>query len=157
VESEWTFTTGKPTHGFPYRPPLGIGVHCGTWDTYTRLPAPDKGSCEPNKQLYLGYDLNLRLDNTLPAGRAHEIKISGYHHSYLDSDPELISLKLSVSYDGGLTWQQVNTKKSGRSEYTAVLKHPKGAGAVSLRTEGVDAAGNTIKQTITRAYGLTAR
>ncbi|WP_410785021.1 hypothetical protein [Kribbella sp. C-35] len=52
----------------------------------------------------------------------------------------------------------MRTTKSGRSEYTAVLKHPKrSTGAVSLRTEGVDAAGNTIKQTITRAYGLTAR
>lgn len=156
VESEWTFTTGKPTNGFPYRPPLGVGVHCGTWDTYTRLGTPDKGSCEPNKQLYLGYDLGLRLDNTLPAGRAHEIKISGYHHSYLSSDLELTSLKLSVSYDDGVTWQPVRTKKSARSEYTAVLTHPKTAGAVSLRTEGVDADGNTIKQTITRAYGLTA-
>jgi subtilisin family serine protease len=156
VESEWTFTTGKPINGFPYRPPNGVGVHCGTWDTYTRLATPDKGSCEPNKQLYLGYDLGLRLDNTLPAGRAHEIKISGYHHSYLGSDPELTSLKLSVSDDDGATWQPVRMEKSGRSEYTAVLKHPKTSGAVSIRTEGVDAAGNTIKQTITRAYGLTA-
>jgi subtilisin family serine protease len=160
VESEWTFTTGKPTNGFPYRPPLGVGVHCGTWDTFTRLGTPDKGSCEPNKQLYLGYDLDLRLDNTLPAGRAHEIKVSGYHHSYLSSDPELTSLKLSVSYDDGATWQQVQTKKAGRSAYTAVLKHPRlqsTTGAVSLRTEGVDAAGNTIKHTIKRAYGLATR
>ncbi|MEU4604342.1 hypothetical protein AB0F43_15280 [Kribbella sp. NPDC023972] len=61
---------------------------------------------------------------------------------------------------GGSTTYQVQTKKSGRSEYTAVLKHPRlqsTTGAVSLRTEGVDAAGNTIKQTIKRAYGLTAR
>jgi hypothetical protein len=160
VESEWTFTTGKPTNGFPYRPPTGSGVHCGTWDTYTKLGRPDNGSCEPNKQLYLSYDLDLRLDNTLPAGRTHEIKISGYHHSYLSSDPELTSLKLSVSYDDGATWQPVQTRKSGRSEYTAVLNHPRlqnTTGAVSLRTEGVDAAGNTLKQTIKRAYGLTAR
>ena len=157
VASEWTFTTAKPTDGFPYRPPKGYGVHCGTWDTITRL-GQDKGSCAANSQLYLGYDLGLRLDNTLPAGRDNRITISGYHHSYLESDPELTSLKLSVSYDDGATWQPVRTTKSGRSEYTAVLKHPKrSTGAVSLRTEGVDAAGNTIKQTITRAYGLTAR
>ncbi|TCO34338.1 hypothetical protein EV652_102404 [Kribbella steppae] len=46
-----------------------------------------------------------------------------------------------------MTWQPVKTKKSGRSEYTAVLKHPRlqhTTGAVTLRTEGVDAAGNTI-------------
>ncbi|MDX3002863.1 S8 family serine peptidase [Kribbella solani] len=156
VDSEWTFSTAKPTDGFPYRPPLGYGVHCGTWDTITRL-GKDKGSCAANSQLYLGYDLGLRLDNTLPAGRDHKITISGYHHSYLGSDPELTSLKLSVSYDDGATWQSVRTTRSGRSEYSAVLKHPKRAGAVSLRTEGVDATGNTIKQTITRAYGLTAR
>ncbi|MEV0789129.1 S8 family serine peptidase [Kribbella sp. NPDC050459] len=156
VDSEWTFTTAEPTDGFPYRPPKGYGVHCGTWDTITRL-GQDKGSCAANSQLYLGYDLGLRLDNTLPAGRDNKITISGYHHSYLDSDPELTSLKLSVSYDDGRTWQSVRTSKSGRSEYTAVLNHPKHASAVSLRTEGVDAAGNTIKQTITRAYGLTAR
>lgn len=158
VESEWTFTTAKPTEGFPHRPPLGHGVHCGTWDTFTELGQPDKGSCEPNPQLYLGYDLGLRLDNTLPAGRRHQIKISGYHHSYRSSDPELTSLKLSVSYDDGATWQQVRTTKSGRSEYTANLKHPRlqsTTGAVSLRAEGIDAVGNTITQTITRAYGLT--
>ncbi|TDO35617.1 subtilisin family serine protease [Kribbella sp. VKM Ac-2527] len=160
VESEWTFTTAKPTTGFPYRPPKGYGVHCGTWDTFTSLGSPDKGSCEANSQLYLGYDLDLRLDNTLPAGRDHKITVNGYHHSYRSTDPELTSLKLSVSYDDGTTWQPVRTTKSGRSEYTATLKHPRlqnTTGAVSLRTEAVGTAGNTVTQTITRAYGLTAR
>ncbi|GAB3444116.1 S8 family serine peptidase [Actinophytocola sediminis] len=157
VNTEWTFETGTPVDGFPHRPPTGVGVHCGAWDTITHRGAPDTGTCAPNSQLYLGWDLDLELDNTAPAGSRRQLTVSGYHHSYLADDPEMTRLRLSVSFDDGRTWEQLRTRKSGRGEYTATVTHPKRhqtTGAVSLRAEGVDTEGNTVKQTISRAYGL---
>ncbi|MEU0204953.1 S8 family serine peptidase [Streptomyces canus] len=59
-------------------------------------------------------------------------------------------LKAWVSYDDGTSWAEVKVKH-GKAE----LKHPKkGAGFVSLRVRAADRDGNTIDQTVVRAFGL---
>ncbi|MFI6338409.1 S8 family peptidase [Streptomyces sp. NPDC050535] len=57
-------------------------------------------------------------------------------------------LAFSVSYDDGRTWHPAKTVDGKRLD----LRHPATAGAVSLRVTLTDAAGNTLKQTIHRAY-----
>ncbi|MGW3635350.1 S8 family peptidase [Streptomyces sp. NPDC005122] len=60
-----------------------------------------------------------------------------------------------VSYDDGKTWQSVGVKGSGL-ERTVTVDSPRhlSGGAVSLRTYVKDAAGNSFKQTVIRAYLL---
>jgi subtilisin family serine protease len=60
-------------------------------------------------------------------------------------------LAFQVSYDDGRTWQQA--KSVGGTHLS--LKHPATAGSVSLRAELTDRAGNTLTQTIERAYLTT--
>jgi hypothetical protein len=36
----------------------------------------------------------------------------------------------------------------------AIVKHPAGNGFVSLRAKSTDTAGNTLEQTVIRAYGI---
>ncbi len=60
-------------------------------------------------------------------------------------------LAFSVSYDGGSTWQAARAVDGTH----LVLRHPAGAGSVSLRAELADARGNTLVQTIERAYLTT--
>ena len=60
-------------------------------------------------------------------------------------------LAFQVSYDEGKTWQ---TAKSVGGTHLS-LKHPATAGSVSLRAELTDRAGNTLTQTIERAYLTT--
>ncbi|MGX1480420.1 UNVERIFIED_CONTAM: subtilisin family serine protease [Streptomyces canus] len=59
------------------------------------------------------------------------------------------SLQAWVSYDDGTSWKEVKVKR-GEAE----LKHPKGAGFVSLRVRAADRNGNAVDQTVLRAFGL---
>ncbi|MFC8779437.1 hypothetical protein [Streptomyces nigra] len=61
-------------------------------------------------------------------------------------------LVVTVSYDGGRTWRPANVTDRKRLE----LRHPAGPGTVSLRAALTDADGNTLKQTIHRAYRTTS-
>ncbi|MET9880083.1 hypothetical protein ABZZ36_36550 [Actinacidiphila glaucinigra] len=61
-------------------------------------------------------------------------------------------LAVTVSYDGGRTWKPAEVADRKRLE----LRHPARPGSVSLRVVLMDADGNTLKQTIHRAYRTTS-
>ncbi|MEU7749792.1 S8 family serine peptidase [Nonomuraea sp. NPDC049158] len=148
VATEWTFKSKRPTGGLRT---LDDGLCVGWFFASTLAP------CEPVRRLNLRYDLDLDLDNTTAAARPHKITITGYQGSYDVPDARLGSLKLSVTYDDGAHWKPVTTAKKNATSYTATIAHPALSatnGTVGIRAQGVDAEGNTIDQTITRAYGL---
>ena len=60
------------------------------------------------------------------------------------------TLSVDVSYDEGKTWREADVLLN----LVALVHHPKGAESVSLRTSATDRDGNTVKQTIIRAYKL---
>ncbi|GAA3907712.1 S8 family serine peptidase [Streptomyces lacrimifluminis] len=60
-------------------------------------------------------------------------------------------LAFEVSYDDGATWQHAKAVGGTHLELT----HPAAAGSVSLRAKLTDRAGNTLAQTIERAYLTT--
>jgi hypothetical protein len=62
-------------------------------------------------------------------------------------------LAVQVSYDDGATWQAALVKGSG-SQWALTVLHPPGAGHVSLRAQATDGRGNTVTQTIIRAYHI---
>jgi hypothetical protein len=113
--------------------------------------------CQATSQLFVGYDLGLDLENTLPAGRAHLVTVNAYHSQFLDPAPTVKDLKLWMSVDDGGHWSAVPVWPLRDGRYAALLFHPRldqTTGAVSLRVHAADAAGNTIEQTVHRAYGL---
>ena len=57
---------------------------------------------------------------------------------------------LSVSFDGGETWQAARVTGTNGA-YAAVFRAPAGA-MVTLRARAADAAGGTVTQTIIDAY-----
>jgi len=59
----------------------------------------------------------------------------------------LVGLTVEASFDDGATWTP-----SQLHDNIAVVRHPGGAGFVSLRAKASDGAGNTVEQTIIRAY-----
>ncbi len=59
------------------------------------------------------------------------------------------SLTVEASFDDGKTWQRVSVR-DGEAE----LRHPNRAGFVSLRATAVDRSGNTVTQTVIRAYEI---
>jgi hypothetical protein len=63
------------------------------------------------------------------------------------------TLGVEVSYDDGVTWQRAVVIRGGQSGI-AIVRHPAGAGFVSLRATSTDSAGNTLEQTVIRAYRI---
>ncbi|MGH3681170.1 MAG: S8 family serine peptidase, partial [Natronosporangium sp.] len=65
----------------------------------------------------------------------------------------LAGLTVDVSYDDGQSWRPAPTLPfiGGR---LLLLMHPRGEGFVSLRAQATDRAGNTVEQTVLRAYQL---
>ncbi|WP_433214133.1 S8 family peptidase [Microtetraspora malaysiensis] len=57
-------------------------------------------------------------------------------------------LKLELSYDDGATWREQPVNELGGGRYSAPVLRPH----PSLRVTATDSAGNTVKQTVIRAY-----
>ncbi|WP_433328363.1 S8 family serine peptidase [Spirillospora sp. CA-294931] len=66
---------------------------------------------------------------------------------------EAARLGVEASFDDGRTWQRLTPSGSGAA-YKVTVPQPPGATFVSLRATSADGAGNTVEQTIVRAYAL---
>jgi subtilisin family serine protease len=66
---------------------------------------------------------------------------------------QVTHLAVDVSYDDGATWQKAHVVHA-LGKWLLALKHPDKAGFVSLRAQATDSAGNTVQQTVIRAYEL---
>ena len=71
------------------------------------------------------------------------------------SESSIRTFTAEVSYDEGKTWRTAKVKGSGMKR-TVTVDHPhrSSGGSVSLRTYVKDAAGNSFKQTVIKAYLL---
>ncbi|MFJ8596564.1 S8 family peptidase [Streptomyces sp. NPDC093598] len=89
----------------------------------------------------------LAPDGTAAAGTRFEVP---YALQGAAASGGVQSLKFEVSYDEAGTWRPVTQAGDGR----LVLHHPRGSGSVSLQVHLTDTQGNTVRQTIDRAYLL---
>jgi len=92
--------------------------------------------------------------NAAPGGRAYRVP------AVVSPQPgtaagTLTELTVDVSYDDGATWQSAELRRTADGG-TALVRHPVGPGYVSLRATATDSAGNTVTQTVVRAYRLRA-
>jgi hypothetical protein len=67
--------------------------------------------------------------------------------------PDVTSLHVDVSFNDGRTWRNIAPTGSGRI-WTATVLNPPAAGYVSLRATAVVANGNSVTDTIIRAYRI---
>ena len=64
-------------------------------------------------------------------------------------------LLVAVSVDDGATWETAETIPAGDGRWVAVVKTPaSGAEYVSLRAKATDSKGNSVEQTVLRAYAI---
>ncbi|MGI5487865.1 S8 family peptidase [Microtetraspora malaysiensis] len=148
VETAWTFRSKRPESGMK---DLTDGL-CAGW-----LVAPSLAPCAPVRRLNLSYDLDLDLDNQVTAGRARRITVTGYNGSFGQPDAKLTRLQLSATFDGGAHWVPVPMSATGDHTFAGTITHPpltQTDGTVGLRAQATDKEGNTIEQTIPKAYGL---
>jgi subtilisin family serine protease len=90
--------------------------------------------------------------NRAAAGRAFTIPFS-LHRNGSAQPGKVNRPSLQVSYDDGVTWRQAPVIRTG-DQWLAAVMHPKDAKFVSLKASATDAAGNTVSQTVIRAYAL---
>ncbi len=125
-QATWTFRSGHVGGGKPSRLPLST----------VRFTPP------------------LDLHNSAPAGRLFSVPVTVDRHPGSGAQA-MKSLTVEVSYDDGRTWKTVPVlKQPGSNQLAAVLEHPERAGFVSLRAKATDKAGNTVTQTVVRAYRI---
>ncbi|MFG2774328.1 S8 family serine peptidase [Streptomyces sp. NPDC048350] len=90
---------------------------------------------------------------TLAATDGQKIGLTATGHAGYKS-AALTSARLSYSYDGGTTWTEAQVSKQGGA-WTATVNHAGAAGKpVTLKTELTDANGNSVTQTVVRAYDV---
>jgi subtilisin family serine protease len=85
------------------------------------------------------------------AGQVLPIRVTG-HGGYAPGD--VVSAKLSVSYDGGTTWTPAQVSQANGA-WSAVVDHSGESGkTVATRVEIEDSKGATVKQTVMAAYAV---
>ncbi|WP_114907349.1 S8 family serine peptidase [Ornithinimicrobium murale] len=123
--------------------------------TFDSTGAGEDSAVQP--LLSVDYDVPVGLDNTVPAGSNEEIAVTVTHPDGLPQGGTVEEARLWASVDDGATWTELATSLSGGSggaQFTARMEHPDGEGHVSLRVEATDADGNSVEQTVIRAYGI---
>ncbi|QNE21046.1 S8 family serine peptidase [Kribbella qitaiheensis] len=115
--------------------------------------------CRPERLVFVSYDLGASqaMDNTVRAGGLHRFKVNAYHAPSSAPLPKITGAKLWYSTDDGAHWKQALLIPGKDGSFTAAAIYPRltaTKGAVSLKVEAWDAAGNQIEQTTQRAFNL---
>ncbi|KQZ67451.1 S8 family peptidase [Nocardioides sp. Root151] len=132
-----------------------------TWEFSTRTDTtwrfhserPGSGSADL-PLLQVDYDTPAGLDHEVRAGSIGALKLS---IGRVDAPhlARLADVRAWVSYDDGATWQRLGLLKWGKDGWRTLLRHSRTADHVSLRVHAKDADGNSIEQTVMRAYGIS--
>lgn len=121
-----------------------------TW-TFHSAHVPD-AQFTPLPVMAIRFGPSLDANNTARAGRGFPLPV-WIQRQALAGPAAVRDLELEVSYDDGATWRPVQVMRTGNAGL-AVLQHPSDASFVSLRAAATDTAGNSVRQTILRAYRL---
>lgn len=107
--------------------------------------------------LQIDYGVETDLWNRVDGGKRHELDLTVRHQDGL-AVPTGVKLKVEASFDDGRTWKgQVRTKDRGHNRFTATVESPgdhRQGQYVTLRVTASDKAGNTVRQTVERAYSI---
>ncbi|MET7857499.1 S8 family peptidase [Streptomyces sp. NPDC005318] len=133
VQDDWRFGTGTRT-SWTFR--------SGTAADAALLP-----------MLQVDYDVPVDASNSVGSQRKHTLGLNVRMQDGMAA-PRGVTLKVETSYDDGRTWTTSTTARKG-SGFTATVERPArvhGDAYVTLRVTAKDAAGNTVRQTVDRAY-----
>ncbi|MFD1937368.1 S8 family serine peptidase [Nonomuraea mangrovi] len=125
------------------------------WEFAARLDGQEPAGNEFGEILPMvdvRYDVALDPYNTVRAGSDYSIKLlPGYQPGYSGSDK--FTVHAWVSGDDGATWTDLGSRKvSGGKTAAYEANAPSNSEFVTLRVQATDSAGNSIDQTITRAW-----
>ncbi|MFG3060581.1 S8 family peptidase [Streptomyces sp. NPDC048231] len=134
VSDDWRFGTGTST----------------SWTFRSDTTA------DPEKLPLLQVDYAVPVDaqNAVGPGRKHTVGLTVRTQDGMAA-PHGVKLKVETSYDDGSNWTTARTTGKGGGRFTATVERPSlrhGDAYVTLRVTATDAAGNSVRQTVVRAY-----
>ncbi|MFD7278625.1 S8 family serine peptidase [Streptomyces sp. NPDC059862] len=155
--SEFLPVPGLAAERLPYR--LVVDNDRGAWanpySTHTltewNFTSAATGSASAESLPLIQLDYGVDTDRAGRAGRRAELTVTASHLPGTTST--IGKLSVEISYDDGATWQRSEPARHG-DRWRTTLKAPSSADFVSLRVTARDSAGNSVSQTITRAFGL---
>jgi hypothetical protein len=140
VDSQWTFGSAqaRPDRMPPYE-------YCS--------PDPTQ-KCSFVPLVFAGYDFGDGLAGQVPAGGTRTFTVHAFHEAG-ENGPPVTHATVQVSFDDGTTWTPAPVTSLGGGVFRATVSQPGSSGYASVRVSLADAAGDTLRQTIIRAYALT--
>jgi hypothetical protein len=128
----------------------------GSWacfiESYTTGPFVPTQKCAVLPMLAVSYHVRgLRLDGFAPVG-SQQISVDVGHIALAKAAP-IVAVKVRVSWDQGQTWQPVKVSRTSAGHYRLAFTAAAGVDP-TLSLTATDAAGNSIAETITDAYGV---
>jgi hypothetical protein len=110
--------------------------------------------CAVQPMITLDYQVaGLALDGAAGPGRQAIAITAG--HIQLAPPVRVTRMHVQVSVNGGRTWQQAQVRAATAGRFSVTFTAPRSA-QVSLRVTATDAAGNSLSETILRAYRTTS-
>ncbi|QUQ66575.1 S8 family peptidase [Kutzneria sp. CA-103260] len=139
VDTSWRFASARSNNP----PPTGYACLTGA-------------ACSFQPLIGLNYRFGLGLDDTAPAGRPFTFQLTAGSHTGAVGAGPVLGVRVSYSTDEGTTWNQATVTPSADGKVWSVVVADPTAGFVWLRTQAWDSAGNTVTQTVQRAYPVSA-
>ncbi|MFC3453047.1 S8 family serine peptidase [Amycolatopsis speibonae] len=142
TDTSWTFASARSNATAP------AGFSCYV----------SGSACSFQPLIQLDQRLPLDLGGRAPAGRPYTFDVFAGSHSGARGGGPVTQVKVSASTDGGRTWTAATVRPNGTGLWSATVDHPQLAatdGFVWLRSDARDSSGNTVTQTVQRAYALT--
>jgi Subtilase family len=158
TDTTWTWNSQE-------RPPdqLPPGWTCPTKGGGGRTPsatsdrtAPATTGCSFEPLLFVGYQTGAGADDVVPAGSQATVGLSVGQQEGAAATP-ITGVTAQVSFDDGSTWTSVTPTQTAAGHYQISYRQPaldQTSGFASLHITATDAAGNSIDQTVIRAYPL---
>ncbi|MEU6853327.1 S8 family serine peptidase [Actinacidiphila alni] len=134
VSPEWEYATGTSTSWW---------FRSGSTAQAALLPL-----------LQVDYAVPVDARNAVRAGRSHTVGLTVRAQDGA-AVPKGVEVEVQASYDDGRTWTTARVDSRGHNAFDARLTrsgHGKGDAYVTLRVTAHDAAGDRVRQTVTRAY-----
>jgi subtilisin family serine protease len=152
ADYELRVTTMRFNPGPPYHPNWNLFHRTETSFRFrSERPADDGLYALP--LLVPSYDVAVDERNLTPAAADFRIGFGASGQRDYDAG-DIVGAKMWVSFDDGATWSQVPVAGSG-SGFTGTVDQSAQAGRdASLRVELTDEHGNSVQQTLIKAYGV---
>ncbi|MFI9467059.1 S8 family serine peptidase [Streptomyces sp. NPDC052492] len=124
-------------------------------DTTWTFPSGPTAAAAALPLLQVDYDVPVDEHNAVGRGRSHTLLLTVRHQDGLAA-PRGVRTTVEVSYDDGRRFTEVPVRAVKDGTFAATVTRPagvRGDAFVTLRVTARDAAGASVRQTVTRAYG----